>query len=45
MQAPNDHFVFTLTQSERLRTALTSAAQGTSIWVTDGWCEPKEVRL
>jgi len=44
MQAPNDHFVLLLTQEERLRKALVSASQGTSIWVTDGWCEPMEVR-
>ena len=44
IQVPNEHFVCTLTQSERLGPALKSAAQGTSIWVTDGWREPEQVR-
>ena len=43
LQAPNEHFVHVLTQDDRLGTALVSAAQGTSVWVTDGWGEPREV--
>ncbi len=43
IQAPNEHFVHTLTHDDRLRPALRAAAQGTSIWVTDGWREPEEV--
>ncbi len=45
MQVPNEHFVHVLTHNERLKTALTSAARGVSIWVTDGWSEPVEVCL